>query len=336
LLFNIASNSIFFLFLGYPFLCVVFTITFYSIKDYFDIYFSNSKFEGTKCALILIFSISLLFVFYDYRYLLENWNYFLIPFFCLNIIILVLSLFMEETPLYLYVVKDVDVLINQLERIKGKHVEAGEKEVIYEEIKKILDSQKKANVSLLFENENGLRNFTIFYLVICTLTSLIIWGTMIIAVNFTYDTYYIVSKNFKQLHYCLLISALGPILGWFLSHYTKIQRKILILSHFILITVFLIIIPLNVNYTHIYSGVMLFFEFSLLVILMKFGWEIHQTVLHKKLTILFFFTFFTFGFISAMLINGLYFYNINAAVISLIVFSFSGFVLSFFLNKDIE
>ena len=143
-------------------------------------------------------------------------------------------------------------------------------------------------------------------------------------------------KSFSSLFFFLIISAFGPFLGWILTNYTTVKRKIYIIFHFTLLTTLAFLMLFFKNIIQYLGGSFLFFCLSLIVLFIKFGWEIYSENLHKKIHILFSFTLFSFAFLTVLIITPLYFYRINACFISLIISSISGLGLSFFLDKDIN
>ena len=332
--FNVIANSLYLLYLCYPLISLVASIGFYSAKNYFEEYFNDQKYDDIKILLLSVFSLSFFLVFLNYFLLIKHWNYYLITFGVLNIIILIFGLCMSETPSYLFKNKDYRSLILQLERIKYKTIEEGEREVIYEELKKIDEVDGSAKVSNLFSN--NLRNFSILYFIIICLNSYMTIAGMIISISYCYEIFYKPNKTFDELFVYIIISVCGPLFGVVFSNHTAIKRKILIIIHFaIMLGLAITILPLR-RFTHVFGGIILFFSFSLYIILVKFGLEIYQGVFHKKIKIIFSFLFFATGVITAILVTALYAAHFNASVVSLLVFSLVGVVFSSFLNKDIE
>jgi hypothetical protein len=236
--------------------------------------------------------------------------------------------------MYLFKLKEYDQLVPQLEKIKEKFLEEGEREVIYEEMKKMDEVERSIKVTTIFCD--NYRFFSIFYFLVNFTIAFCLIGILLVGVNFTYDNYYNRFRTFKEQLYFLLIGVFGTFLGWFLVNFTIVKRKIYIICHFGLLVIFSTLSVFYNSNTHFFGGVFLFFSLSLLTIFVKFGWEIYSEPLHHKVKTLFSFSLFFSAFITVLIVNPLYFYRLNAALISLITMSFAGFVLSFFLDKDIN
>jgi len=241
---------------------------------------------------------------------------------------------MEESPLFLFKLREYDNLVALLEKIKEKPLQEGEREGIYEELRKINAIEKEIKVSTIFSDD--IMNFSIFYYIITCLISFNLFGMTLIGVNFCYDTFYNIKRSVIQLFYFIIIAISGPLLGWFLSNFTVVKRKIYVISHFSVMIIFAFLSVFFNNITHFFGGIFVFFSLSLLVIFMKFGWEIYVDQMHKKTNVLFSFTIFFFAMITVLIVNPLYFYNINAALISIIVCSLTGLILTFFIDRDIN
>jgi hypothetical protein len=240
---------------------------------------------------------------------------------------------MEDSPTFLFKLREYENLVALLEKIKEKPLQEGEREGIYEELRKINEIDKAIKVSTIFSDD--IRYFSIFYFTITCIISFNLFGMTLIGVNFCYDTFYNIKRSVIQLFYFIIIAVTGPFLGWFLSNFTVVKRKIYILCHFLVMIIFAFLSVFFNNITHFLGGIFVFFSLSLLVIFMKFGWEVYVDPMHKKTNVLFSFTIFFFAMITVLIVNPLYFYNINAALISIIIFSLSGLILTFFIDRDV-
>jgi hypothetical protein len=333
LLFSVISRSDYLLFLSYTLFSLFLSITFYSIKDYFEVFYLSPAFDSFKSSTICVITCSTLFVYLNYSQLINNWNYCLIALLTLNVIITILSIFMEDSPTFLFKLREYENLVALLEKIKEKPLQEGEREGIYEELRKINEIDKAIKVSTIFSDD--IRYFSIFYFTITCIISFNLFGMTLIGVNFCYDTFYNIKRSVIQLFYFIIIAVTGPFLGWFLSNFTVVKRKIYILCHFLVMIIFAFLSVFFNNITHFLGGIFVFFSLSLLVIFMKFGWEVYVDPMHKKTNVLFSFTIFFFAMITVLIVNPLYFYNINAALISIIIFSLSGLILTFFIDRDV-
>ena len=192
---------------------------------------------------------------------------------------------------------------------------------------------KSSRLSSLFSDEFHL--FGILYFIITCLISYVTVGMAVIGVFYCYDEHYRTRNTLKPLFYFLIISVFGPFFGLFLSCYTRIKRKILIITHFCLLIILAFLMIFFNMATQYIGGVFLFFSLSLAILFMKFGKEIYSNSHHYKLNILFCFTIFSFAFVSVLIINSLLFIMLNASLISLVVISFIGLILSIFINLDL-
>lgn len=333
-LFIIISSSEFILFLCHPLLSFFSSIFFYSVKNYFEEYFLSEEYDSLKTSLLIVFSFSFLLVYLNFIMLVESWNLFLICSMCLNFSVFILAFFMTETPMYWFKLKEEELLFSQLEKINDLKISECDREHILEELKKMDEHEKSIKVTTIFKDD--LLLFSTLYFIISCLISYVTVGMTMIGVSRYYDVHYRNKESFKQLFFFVIICAFGPVLGWILTNFTKVKRKIYIISHFVIMTIFAFLMVFFNRMTEYYGGIFLFFSLSLVVLYMKFGLEVYRIELHNKVKLMFSFTIFSFAFISVLVINALYFYRINASFISLIVCTVTGFGLTFFFNLDIN
>ena len=333
LLVPIISDSISLIFLCYPLISVFCSIIFYSIKNYFDEMFLSPKYDVLKTSLISVFTMSFLLVYLNLFFFMQKWRLYLISSVVLNFSILILSLFIIDTPIYWFKLKQNDLFITQLEKIKEDKIIEGEREVIIEELQKMVEEEKSTKLSSIFQE--NISKFSIIYFTINCLISFNTIGVAIISTSYWHDVLLILDRSFNSLLYFLIICVTGPLLGWLLSNYTTIQRKIYIISHFILLIALAFLMIFFNLYIQFFGGSFFFICLSLIVLFLKYGLEVYSEEIHKKIVLLFNLTLFSFAFITVHIINPLYFYSLRGSLICIIISSTLGLILSFFLDKDI-
>ena len=328
----IVTRSEFIMYLAYPILIFVYSIKFFSISNFFEELFQHEQYDTMKSSLLGLFSLTFLFVFLNFTQV-KNWQLFLISSLVLNFSILIFSIFISEEPRYYLKINQEHIFFDQLEKINDNPINEGERKHILEEMKKMDLDDKSSRLSSLFSDEFHL--FGILYFIITCLISYVTVGMAVIGVFYCYDEHYRTRNTLKPLFYFLIISVFGPFFGLFLSCYTRIKRKILIITHFCLLIILAFLMIFFNMATQYIGGVFLFFSLSLAILFMKFGKEIYCNSHHYKLNILFCFTIFSFAFVSVLIINSLLFIMLNASLISLVVISFIGLILSIFINLDL-
>jgi hypothetical protein len=357
LFFIIFTKSLYILFLCYPIISILFGFVLFTARNLFEDYYIKpfkDPLDGqidfslrTNRNLLLSIPNFSSFIAVSYIYIISpdldqiNWNFGFIFYGVIILTICILIFFIKESPIILYRNKQIEHMFHILEEINEKPIDEEERQLIESDIQAIIKIQDSTTYMSFFINSPNDSQDTsrlsfiyfaaIFACAYCCITILISIPQRIRITILPGPSYNI--NFYVRIFVFFIISCWGFLFGTVLLRFIKIPLKVLLIILFSIVFILGFFLVFWFNYSYLTAAFMLFFSYSISIVLMNYGVITYKMKLQEKVEKFYDFSFYFFAAFSVIIFEVFNSINFQAGYITTLVFAAGGILCSALLDK---
>lgn len=348
IVFVIITKSDFLLFLCYTPISIGVGVILFTSKQVFEDYFFHDYTEENTVTFnsrtyknILISSTSFASLLVILNIYVMNpelsrtpkWNLGLLVFATLLLSIMILSIFLKDSPISLYRHggSHNKTIFKILEDVRRSPLNEEERKVVLNEIFTIIEKEDSYNFTDLYYG--NLKKQSVYYSISTICNSFVITSILISIPTRILNSEINSSEFYLKISIVFLLGALGKLIGSAIIRIFTFKRKFILIAHFSLIFVFSFLLIFWFSFSYIFAGLILLLSYSLFMVLLNFAYEVYPEALKDKAYRAYEITFYISGALAVILFE-LFYYTISptAGFIILALVSLTGFVVACLQN----